>query len=94
MSRKKYGVLFICLVIRAVHIEISHSMDTDSFFHALGPFIIARRRKPHEMRSDNGTNFVGGNRELKEAVQQWNKDKLHLHFLQQEIKWIPNPPKT
>ena len=46
------------------------------------------------MRSDNGKNFVGGNRELKEAIDQWNQDKLNQHFLQHEIKWIPNPPKA
>eukprot|EP00794_Sanderia_malayensis_P001724 gene1724-biopygen1574 len=68
-------------------------MDTDSYIHALRRFV-ARRGKPHEIRSDNGTNFVGGNRELKEAISQWNKEKLRQYLSQQEIKWIPNPPKA
>ena len=92
-QEKRYGVIFTCLAVRAVHIEVIHGMDTDSFIHALRRFM-SRRGKPQEMRSDNGTNFVGGNRELKEAIDQWNQDKLHQHFLQQEIKWIPNPPKA
>ena len=92
-QEKRYGVIFTCLAVRAVHIEVVHGMDTDSFIHALRRFV-SRRGKPKEMRSDNGTNFVGGNRELKEAIDQWNHDKLHQHFLQQEIKWIPNPPKA
>ena len=92
-QEKRYGILFTCLAVRAVHIEVIHGMDTDSFIHALRRFM-SRRGRPQEMRSDNGTNFVGGNRELKEAINQWNKDKLHQHFLQQEIKWIPNPPKA
>ena len=92
-QEKRYGVIFTCLAVRAVHIEVIHGMDTDSFIHALRRFM-SRRGKPQEMRSDNGTNFVGGNRELQEAIDQWNQDKLHQHFLQQEIKWIPNPPKA
>ena len=73
-------MIFTCLAVRAVHIEVIHGMDTDSFSHALRRFM-SRRGKPQEMRSDNGTNFVGGNRELKEAIDQWNQDKLHQHFL-------------
>ena len=44
LARKKYGVLFTCLVAHAVHIEVIHSMDTYSFIHALRLFI-ARRGK-------------------------------------------------
>ncbi len=92
-QEKRYGVIFTCLAIRAIHIEVIHSMDTDSFIHALRRFV-ARRGKPHEIRSDNGTNFVGGNRELKESINQWNENKLHQYFRQQEIRWIHNPPKA
>ena len=92
-QEKRYGILFTCLAVCAVNIKVVHGMDTDSFIHALRRFM-SRRGRPQEMKSDNGTNFVGGNRELKEAINQWNKDKLHQHFLQQEIKLIPNPPKS
>ena len=68
---KRYGCLFTCLAIRAVRIEIAHSLDTESFIDALRRFI-ARRGKPVEIRSDRGTNFQGGERELREAVVEWN----------------------
>ena len=88
---KRYGVLFTCLSIRAVHIEVVHSLDTDSFINALRRFI-ARRGQPLQMRSDNGGNFVRGERELCEAVDEWNQTKIHSFLLSNNIKWIFNPP--
>ena len=66
-------------------------MDTDSFINSMRRFI-ARRGIPELMRSDNGTNFVGGNKELSSAIPQWNVQQIHGFFLQKHIKWIFNPP--
>ena len=73
---KRYGVLFTCLSIHAIHIEVAHSLDTDSFLEALRRFI-ARRGQPLLMRSDNGGNFVKEEKELREAVCEYNQDKIH-----------------
>ena len=59
-STKRYGCIFTCLVTRAVHIEVAHSMDSDAFLMALHRFM-ARRGKPQKVFSDNGTNFVAAN---------------------------------
>ena len=90
-TAKRYGALFTCLTIRAVHIEIVHSMDTESFINATRRFI-ARRGRPEEIRCDNGGNFVKGKKELRKAVQEWNQNQIHEFLLQQEIKWTFNPP--
>ena len=66
---KRYGVLFTCLNIRAIHLEIASSLDTESFINALRRFI-ARRGQPEEIRSDNRSNFVSGKKELREAVKE------------------------
>ena len=88
---KRYGVIFTCLTIRAVHIEVAHSLDTDSFLLALRRFI-ARRGQVQEIRSDNGTNITSGERELRESIQAWNNEKIHEAMLQKSIKWSFNPP--
>ena len=88
---KRYGVIFTCLNLRTIHIEVANSLDTDSFINALRRFI-ARRGSPEEIRSDNGGNFVKGERELREAVEDWNQGQIHEFLLQQQIKWVFNPP--
>ena len=59
---KRYGALFTCLASRAIHIEVAHSMETDTFLQALRRFI-CRRGPIRELRSDQGTNFVGAENE-------------------------------
>ena len=90
-ERKRYGALFTCLVSRAVHIEVAHSLDTDSFLHALRRFI-ARRGQVREIRSDNGTNFVGARRELREAINEMDQKEVTEKLRQQNIDWKFNPP--
>ena len=63
---KRYGVVFTCLAIRAVHIEISQSRHRFIYF---GPTTISCQVK--EIRSDNGTNFTSGEKELREAINNW-----------------------
>jgi hypothetical protein len=87
----RYGVLFTCLTSRAVHLEIAYSLDTSSYINALRRFI-ARRGHVSKMRSDNGTNFVGAERELRESIQQWNTSQIHDAMLQRNIDWQFNPP--
>ena len=88
---KRYGVLFTCLAVRAVHIEVAHSLDTSSFINALRRFI-ARRGSPRVIRSDNDTNLTSGERELREAIGGWNKSKIGEFLLQKEVRWVFNPP--
>ena len=88
---KMYGVIFTCLAVRSVHLEVSYSLDTDSFILAPRRFI-ARRGQVKEIRSDNGTNFTGGEKELRLMIEGWNQAKIHDTLLQKGIKWVFNPP--
>ena len=87
---KRYGVIFTCLAIRAVHKEIAHSLDTDSFQLALRRFI-PRRGQVEVIHSDNGTNFTSGERELRDAISGWNHQRIHSSLLQKNVKWCFNP---
>ena len=53
--------------------------------------VIARRGKPVLVRTDNGTNFVSGEKELRTCYQKWNRQPFHEYLLQQEVRWILNP---
>ena len=88
---KKYGVIFTCLVSRAIHIETANSLETTSFINALRRFI-ARRGNVRFMRSDNGTNFHGAERELRQAIAEMDNDQIQAFLLHGSIDWTFNPP--
>ena len=70
-TEKRWGFLLTCFTTRAVHLEIVPSLDTSSCVMGLERFI-ARRGKPNTIWSDNGTNFVGAEKELLACIKSWN----------------------
>lgn len=86
---KRWGVLFTCLMVRAIHIEVAHTFSTDSFIMALRCFI-ARRGCPLEIYSDNGTNLKGTDNEISRLIQNNLCHEYVSQFAQ--IKWYFNPP--
>lgn len=85
-SEKRWGMLFTCLTVRAIHIEVAYTLSANSCIICLRNFI-ARRGQPLELYSDNGTNFHGSNNELKVCLQEV-QDRNSMD----SIKWIFNPP--
>ena len=53
---------------------------------------ISVRGCPEVIRSDRGTNFTSAERELREAIDQWNQCKVESFCMQQGIQWLFNPP--
>ncbi len=84
---KQYGVLFTCLSLRAVHIEMTSSLETDTFIQALTRFI-GRRGKVREMRCDNGTNLSGAENELRVAIQEMDHQKIRDYMTENGGDWI------
>ncbi|XP_062713843.1 uncharacterized protein LOC134290680 [Aedes albopictus] len=67
ISVKHYAAIFVCLVTKAVHIEMVADLTTQGFLGALKRFV-ARRGKPALITCDNGSNFVGARRQLDELA--------------------------
>ena len=74
-TAKHYGILFTCLNTRAVHLELVVDCSTMEFLQVLRRFF-AIRGSPAVMISDNGTQFVGAEKELKEMVKGGKLEEL------------------
>ncbi|XP_045032722.1 uncharacterized protein LOC116934425 [Daphnia magna] len=90
-TENRWIALFTCLSTRAIHLEITPSMDVDSFLMAFTRFV-SRRGAPTDVFSDNGTNLTAGERELREAVTRLNDVKIADQLAQKEIRWHFSPP--
>ena len=88
---KRYLCLFTFLQTRCVHLELAYGLDTDSFLRALDRFV-ARRGVPDDMWSDNGTNFVRADREIRQLCRSLDEEKVKKHVSKKNLKWHFNPP--
>ncbi|XP_055591140.1 uncharacterized protein LOC129743191 [Uranotaenia lowii] len=87
---KRWVVLFTCLTIRAIHLEVAATLTSDSCKKAIRRFI-ARRGAPEEIYTDNGTNFLGVSRELQAEMQKINNE-LSSTFTDTSTQWHFIPP--
>ena len=88
---KRWAVLFTCLTVRCVHLEVVESIDTDAFINSLRRFT-NRRGCPKYMYSDCGTNFKGATSELVEAIELLDRTKIEQYATSRKIFWTFNPP--
>ncbi|XP_044574047.1 uncharacterized protein LOC123258238 [Drosophila ananassae] len=83
---KCWVALFTCLTTRAIHLELAHDLSTDSCIIAIRNFV-CRRGPIRKLRSDNGKNFVGADREARrfgdERMVQCVKRVLRRHTLKE-----------
>ena len=93
---KNYAALFTCFSSRAIHIESTSSLETDTFIMSLRRFL-SRRGNARSITSDNGTNFVGASNELRKALEEMDNAKIQTFLADVGTDWIVwkrNPPSA
>lgn len=91
--QKSYIAVFVCMAVKAIHLEVVSDLSTKSFLNALKRFS-SRRGRPSDIFSDNGTTFVGANRELKEFYNflKDNTDSISHFLTDHGTNWHFIPP--
>ncbi|XP_065091295.1 uncharacterized protein LOC135712267 [Ochlerotatus camptorhynchus] len=72
---KCYVCLFVCMVCKAVHVEVVMDLTAEAFLAALRRFV-ARRGRPDQIYCDNATNFVGARRQLSELDRMFQQQQF------------------
>ncbi|XP_050394219.1 uncharacterized protein LOC126812082 [Patella vulgata] len=88
---KRWGALFVCMNYRAIHLELVKSLETDDFLLALMRFM-NRRGRVKQISSDNGSNFVGAEKEIRGCIQKLNSGKVEKYLVERNCKWIFHTP--
>ncbi|XP_076660598.1 uncharacterized protein LOC143363956 [Halictus rubicundus] len=94
---KVYVCVFVCFATKAAHMELVSDLTTESFIACLKRFF-SRRGKSRHIYSDNATNFVGANNELKNLLD-FLKNETFVHrvtqYLTNEgVTWHFSPPRS
>lgn len=90
-NSKRWGVLFTCLVSRAIHVELVEEVSSASFINCLRRFI-ALRGPVQQIRSDRGTNFIGAVKELSLDAEFVESGPVKDYLTMNKVLWIFNPP--
>jgi hypothetical protein len=85
-TAKAYGVLFTCLMVRAVYIDLAADYSTEGFLMVLRRFF-AVRGYPDTLWSDRGSQLVGADAELRRAREAWDETKLKNFCAEKYMKW-------
>ena len=85
-TAKHYGVIFTCLNTRAVHCEIATDASTMAFLQVLKRFF-SYRGYPKLLISDNGSQMIGAERELRLMIQGWDNTQLKEFCANRGMKW-------
>lgn len=96
-TQKAYICLFVCLVTKAIHIELVSDLSSNAFLAAFSRFI-SRRGPVACLYSDNGTNFIGARAQLDELYAFLLKSNFHsalkLELTRHRIEWKMIPPRA
>ena len=81
-NSKRWGLAFLCMASRAIHIELVETMDASSFLCALRRFLVIPG-PALRLRCDRWTNFVGAKTEIDEALAEMDKESVANYLSEQ-----------
>ncbi|XP_068215893.1 uncharacterized protein [Palaemon carinicauda] len=86
---KHWGVIFTCLNMRAIHLEVASNLTSDSFISAFMRFLAGQVKTD---RCDCGTNIVGSRKVLDSSYEFLAGNKVRNELLGCGVEFILNPP--
>ncbi|XP_075150976.1 uncharacterized protein LOC142225089 [Haematobia irritans] len=88
---KGYVCVFICFATKAIHLEATTDLSTNTFLAAFSRFV-SRRGCPLHLHSDNGTNFVGASKILAREFLLASQQAIETNYGVHNITWHFIPP--
>ena len=73
---------------RRLHLETANLLESSSFINAFRRFM-NQRCAVRQLRSYQGTNFIGARSELKAALCEMNQDHVQDYLQRNGCEWIP-----
>lgn len=83
---KIWVVVLVCMVTRAVHLDVVEGLCIKSFLGVFERFIM-RKGRCLVLYSDNGTNFIGSDKELARVLKQWARNLPDHDLSRFGTKW-------
>ena len=96
---RRWLCVFVCLTTTAIRIELVADLTTSAFLNAFRRFLCSTGFRTKFMRTDNGTNYVGANNQLKKEVQtslaQFQSSNYAQNKMDEwEVEWEFGPPEA
>lgn len=85
--RKCWIAIFVCMVTRAVHIDLVTDASSAAFISCYERFI-GRRGHCNKLFSDNGTAFTGAEKGFRIAFQAWSAPDSIEHLNKKGTRWV------
>lgn len=86
IQQKAWIVIFVCMATRATHIDVVTGLTIEEFLAAFERFIM-RKGRCSTLYSDNGTTFVGTDKELARVLRQWATQLPDHRFAEYNTTW-------
>ena len=89
-TKKCWGVIFSCTVVRALYIDLTEDYSTDAILQTIRRFV-AIRGCPSEIQSDQGSQLIAAAKDIAELVKDWNWEPIQDWATTNKIKWTLAP---